>query len=98
LFQTLVKNNYEDWAQCLIPVVSATGEAEIRRIVVQGHPRQKVSKTPSQPTSQLWWFTPVIPAMRETVGRRISVQAYPVKDIRPYLKKTQTKKAGVWLK
>jgi hypothetical protein len=36
--------------------------------------------------------------MRETVGRRISVQAYPVKDIRPYLKKTQTKKAGVWLK
>jgi hypothetical protein len=29
----------------LKPIILATQEAEIRRIVVRGHPRQKVSKT-----------------------------------------------------
>jgi hypothetical protein len=37
------------WAQQLTPVILATQEAEIRRIKVQGHPRQKVCKTSSQP-------------------------------------------------
>jgi hypothetical protein len=39
-------------------------EAEIKRIVVQGQPRQK-SKTPSQPISRVWWHVPVILAIQE---------------------------------
>jgi hypothetical protein len=34
-----------------------------RRNMVQSQPRQKVGKTLSQKTSQVWWFIPVIPAM-----------------------------------
>jgi hypothetical protein len=33
----------------ITPIIPATGEAEIKRIKVQGQPRQKVLKTPSQP-------------------------------------------------
>jgi hypothetical protein len=33
----------------LMPVILATQEAEIQRIIVQCQPRQKVYKTPSQP-------------------------------------------------
>jgi hypothetical protein len=32
-----------------MPVILATWEAKIRRIIVQGQPRQKVHKTSSQP-------------------------------------------------
>jgi hypothetical protein len=31
-----------------------TQEAEIRRIAVQNHLREKVSEMPTQPTSQMW--------------------------------------------
>jgi hypothetical protein len=34
------------------PIISATQEAVIKRTSVQGLPRQKVSKTPSQQISQ----------------------------------------------
>jgi hypothetical protein len=40
----------------LIPLISATWEAEIRRIVFQGQPGQKVSETPSQLIGQAWWL------------------------------------------
>jgi hypothetical protein len=37
----------------LISIIPATQEAEIRRIVVQGQPGQKVTEVPSQPTTQM---------------------------------------------
>jgi hypothetical protein len=41
------------WVQWLMPVILATQEAEIRRIMAEGWPRQKVSKTPSHyPTNK----------------------------------------------
>jgi hypothetical protein len=42
--------------------ISAIWEVEIKRMVVQDHPKQKVSKTPSQPISQVWWYTTMAPA------------------------------------
>jgi hypothetical protein len=47
------------------PIILAIQEAKIGRIVVGGQPKQKVSKTPSQPKSCVWWCTPVIPAPGE---------------------------------
>jgi hypothetical protein len=38
--------------QWLMSVILDTWETKIRRIVVWGRPRQKVSKTPSQPIAQ----------------------------------------------
>jgi hypothetical protein len=46
-------------------IIPATQEAETGRITVQGQLTQKVSKTPSQPVSQVWWYAPVIPGMQE---------------------------------
>jgi hypothetical protein len=42
---------------------------EIRRIMVQGQPGQKVSKIPSQPISQVSWFMTIIPARWEAKVR-----------------------------
>jgi hypothetical protein len=47
-------------------VIPATWEVEIRRIVICGQPRQKVSGTPSQQISQAEWHVPVIPTIRKT--------------------------------
>jgi hypothetical protein len=55
----------------------ATQEAEIGRILVQGQPRPKVSKIPSQPISQVGWHMSVVPATWEAIGGRITVQASP---------------------
>jgi hypothetical protein len=44
-------------------MVPATQEVEIAR-TVDPH-GQKFSQTTSQPTSWVWWCTPVIPTMRE---------------------------------
>jgi hypothetical protein len=46
-------------------VISATQEAEIGKLVFQGQPGQKVSKTVSQPTNQAWWCMSVIPTKQE---------------------------------
>jgi hypothetical protein len=46
-------------------IILATQEAVIRRIEVQSQPWKKVSKAPSQPTSQVLWFTSVISAMQK---------------------------------
>jgi hypothetical protein len=47
---------------------------EIRKLMCSSQPRQKVSETPSQQISWLWWHVPVIPAMQEAISRRIIVQ------------------------
>jgi hypothetical protein len=44
-----MKRQQQGLAQWLVPIILATQEMEIRRIVTQGQPRQKVSETPSQP-------------------------------------------------
>jgi hypothetical protein len=50
----------------LMPVILASWEGEIKRIVVGGQPRRKVNETPSQPIkSWVWWCTPVTPGMQE---------------------------------
>jgi hypothetical protein len=47
-------------------------EVEIRRIMVQGQPGQKLSKTPSsQSISQAWWCRPVVPATQEAVDGKM---------------------------
>jgi hypothetical protein len=45
--------------------ISATWEAEIRRIKVQGSPSKKVSKILSQQINLVWWCMPVIPTTWE---------------------------------
>jgi hypothetical protein len=49
-----VLNNFLGWEWWLTPIILATQELEIWRIVVGGHVEQKVSKIPSQQTSQRW--------------------------------------------
>jgi hypothetical protein len=46
----------EQWLSCIIPAI---WKVEIKRIKVQGHPRQNVRKAPSQQTSCAWWLTSV---------------------------------------
>jgi hypothetical protein len=48
-----------------MPIIPATKEAEIRKIMALGQPEEKVSKTPSQQISWLWWPVTVIPATWE---------------------------------
>jgi hypothetical protein len=64
-----LKSSHTWW---LTPVILATEEAEVRRIAVQGRPRQKFSKTSPQSISQVWWH---VPGYLGSIKRRISVQA-----------------------
>jgi hypothetical protein len=57
----------------LTPVIPAIQEAQMGRMTVQGQPRQKAKETPSQPTSWMWWYVPIIPVMWEAVGTRMVV-------------------------
>jgi hypothetical protein len=52
-----------------MPVISVTWEVGIRRIAIQGQPRQRVSKTLSEEISWLWWYVPMDPAMLEAEAR-----------------------------
>jgi hypothetical protein len=39
--------------------------------------RKKLERPPSQQMSWMWWFTSVIPASWEAVGRRLMVRSWP---------------------
>jgi hypothetical protein len=60
-----------------MPIIPATCEVEIGKILIQSLPGQKVSNTPSQHINRAWWFVSLIPDSQETVGRRILVQDQP---------------------
>jgi hypothetical protein len=47
---------------CVYP---ATWEVKIKRTGVQGQYGQKVSKTPFQQISRIWWFIPVVSALKK---------------------------------
>jgi hypothetical protein len=49
----------------LTSVIATMQEVEIGRTMVEGQPEQKDSKTPSQQTSQVQWYTSAISAMQE---------------------------------
>jgi hypothetical protein len=69
----MIKNRDDSWAQWLTPVILAFGEAEIRRIVVQGQPQPKVQEIPSEPIkSCTLWCKFTIPDMR-LLGSRPSL-------------------------
>jgi hypothetical protein len=57
----------------LIPVFLATWEAEIGRIVVLSHPREKFCTRPNLNGPECW-YTPVIPAMEGSSNKRIMIQ------------------------
>jgi hypothetical protein len=48
-----------------MPIIPAAQKVEIRKITVQGQPRQKVSETLSHPTSQVGWHMSANPAAWE---------------------------------
>jgi hypothetical protein len=52
-----------------MPVIPAIQKAEIRKTVIQNHPRQKVSKTASQQINQAWWCISVIPARCKAISK-----------------------------
>jgi hypothetical protein len=43
---SLINIYLKGWVQCLIPIIPATQEVEIKRIKVGGQSRQKVSENP----------------------------------------------------
>jgi hypothetical protein len=70
-----------------MPINPATQEAKVRKVKVQGQPRQKVRETPTQQISWAQWHISSVPAMWEAMGRRISVQVSPRRNnTSPYLK------------
>jgi hypothetical protein len=59
--------------QWLMLIIPPTQEAEIKRMVVSGWPRQKVRETLSQQTSQVWWWNVSNHSFAGGVSRRITV-------------------------
>jgi hypothetical protein len=53
------------WSCWYKPIIPATQETEMGRIMIQDQYSHKVSKIPSQETSQVWWLTSVIPDLQE---------------------------------
>jgi hypothetical protein len=76
-YQSLSSNYNFELNTVPTPVIPATWEAEIGRIFIQGQPRQKVSKTPSQQVSWTWWYTTMNPSMLEVVDGKIAVLGQP---------------------
>jgi hypothetical protein len=81
----------------LTPLVPATWEVEIGRITVGGQLPGKRLVRLSQRTSQIWWSMSVIPdTWGVEVGGLWSKTSYEKKkSMRPYLKNSYSKKAGV---
>jgi hypothetical protein len=53
-----------------VSVISSTWEAEIGRILVLGHPRQKSLQDPiPMEKSWVWWYISVISAMMESIQK-----------------------------
>jgi hypothetical protein len=57
------------------PVILTTWEAEMRRLLVLGQPRQKVSETPYQPIPRCSGMLPSSQIIRETEIGSTAVQA-----------------------
>jgi hypothetical protein len=51
-----------------------------RKIKVQGQPRQKVSKTLHNKTSQAWWYMAVTPATQKVAIRGYQPETSPGKS------------------
>jgi hypothetical protein len=58
----------------LKPVILSTWEVEIRRIIVQSQPGQKVLETSISTKGWVQWYVPVIPASQGSINRRIMVR------------------------
>jgi hypothetical protein len=56
-------------------MILATLEAEIRKIDVQGQPKQNVQETLISTNGWMQWPTPVIPVMQGSTNRKIVIQA-----------------------
>jgi hypothetical protein len=51
-------------------------EEEIENITFEGQPKKKLNETPSLSISQVWWHVPVLSAIREAIGRRITIRGW----------------------
>jgi hypothetical protein len=52
-------------AQCFMPLIPSIQKVEIRRIIIGGQPRQKLSRIPSEQRRWKCWHTSVITARSE---------------------------------
>jgi hypothetical protein len=87
----------KSWAQCFTPVIQAMWEAEIRKIVAPGQPRQKSSWDPPTPRHLnkkclAWWHKPVIPETIRSIKWRITHSSGQLgKKVRCHLQNNWTK-------
>jgi hypothetical protein len=76
----------------LIPIISVIWKVEIRRIEVQGQPRQKVLKTPSQPIKAGHGGTHLSSQLCGNHKQEDCSPVWPMHKTRHYLKNNQSKK------
>jgi hypothetical protein len=87
--QRLKKWKVVCWAQWLKPVIPATLEVDIRRIVVWSQPGQKIIETLSQ-INELGIVAYTCYPSYVGTHRGITAWGQPSKNVRPYLKSIQT--------
>jgi hypothetical protein len=68
------------------PAIPATWEAEIRRIIIQGKPRQKVSEILSHQISWTWWCISCLWYSYVRGCRQVSNRPVLGKNMRTFLK------------
>jgi hypothetical protein len=66
-----IKTRLVVWAWWYIPVISATREAELRRIMFETDTSQKVSETPTSTNKLGMLACIVVPAVGGGIGKRI---------------------------